>query len=116
MGEIASEIPQAFGHLLVALSQYHAPPSEIAIVGDMEDPGTAELLKVIRARFLPFTTLALRPPGADQSLESAIPLLSGRTMVGEEPTAYVCRNYTCREPVNTPDALEAQLNEVASGR
>lgn len=116
MGEIASEIPQAFGNLLVALSRFLAPPSEVAIVGDPADPATAELLKRIHARFLPFTTLALRRPDAAESIESAIPLLAGRTMVSGEATAYLCRNYSCRAPVTTPDALDEELNEVAPGR
>jgi uncharacterized protein YyaL (SSP411 family) len=28
---------------------------------------------------------------------------------GDRPTAFVCRNFTCREPVASADALAAQL-------
>jgi uncharacterized protein YyaL (SSP411 family) len=34
-----------------------------------------------------------------------IPLLVGRTEVGGEPAAYVCRNFVCERPVTDPDAL-----------
>jgi hypothetical protein len=29
--------------------------------------------------------------------------------VGGAPTAYVCRNFTCRQPVTTADALQREL-------
>jgi uncharacterized protein YyaL (SSP411 family) len=30
--------------------------------------------------------------------------------VGGEPTAYVCRNFTCDAPTTDPDRLRAALN------
>ena len=38
-----------------------------------------------------------------------LPLLEGRTAPEGGARAYVCRNYACMEPVETPEALAAQL-------
>ena len=51
------------------------------------------------------------PPGAvlalgDGSAENGtIPLLAGRGLVDGAPAAYVCRDFTCRLPVTSPDEL-----------
>ncbi len=81
------------------------PPSqEIAIVGDPADAATQALLAEVRKRYLPTTVVALARP--DEA--SMLPLLARRTLVDGKPAAYVCENYTCKLPVNTPEAL-AQL-------
>ncbi len=41
--------------------------------------------------------------------EGDVPLMTGRTLVGGEPAAYVCRSFTCRLPVTTPADLRAEL-------
>ncbi len=33
----------------------------------------------------------------------------GRGLIDGQLTAYVCRNYTCQQPVTTPDELAPQL-------
>jgi hypothetical protein len=38
-----------------------------------------------------------------------IPLLEGRGMANARPTAYVCEQYACQQPVTTPEALAEQL-------
>jgi hypothetical protein len=40
---------------------------------------------------------------------SAVPLLQGRFALGSAPTAFVCRDFACRQPVPEPEALAALL-------
>ena len=40
---------------------------------------------------------------------AGLPLLADRTMIGGQPTAYVCRHFVCKLPVTTLADLEAQL-------
>ena len=52
---------------------------------------------------------ALRLPGAvviaaDGPVDG-IPLLDGRTPLGGEPAAYVCRGFVCERPVTTPEEI-----------
>jgi uncharacterized protein YyaL (SSP411 family) len=44
---------------------------------------------------------------------SAVPLLAGRFRIGGRPTAFVCRQFACRQPVNEPEAVAAMLLEAS---
>ena len=93
--------PHGLAHWLAALDFMLAPPQGLAIVGD--DPGP--LLAVARARFRPNLVVAAGPSGQDLG----IALLEGREAIDGRATAYVCRDFSCEQPVTTPAALAALL-------
>ena len=99
--EAAPRYPTAFGHLLQALDFHLAPTREVALVGDDLGP----LARTVRSRLRPHLVLA----GGPGSVDTAVPLLEGRTPVGGRPAAYVCENFSCRMPVTDPEALEPLL-------
>jgi uncharacterized protein YyaL (SSP411 family) len=49
----------------------------------------------------------------DEESARMVPLLQERTARGGKATAYVCQNYSCRQPVNDPRELALQLEEGA---
>jgi uncharacterized protein YyaL (SSP411 family) len=98
--------PSATAQMLLALELHLSEPREVAIVGDPRDPSTAALRRVVDSSFLPDTVL-LHGPGDTE--EEPLLGLRGKTLVGGRSAAYVCRNFTCREPVTRPEDLEAQL-------
>ncbi|MER6832328.1 thioredoxin domain-containing protein [Streptosporangium sp. NPDC000563] len=83
-------------------------PIEVAIVGPAGDPVTTALHRTALLSPLPGLVLALGDPGSGSG-SGEVPLLGGRGLVGGEPAAYVCRGFTCRMPVTTPEALRAEL-------
>jgi uncharacterized protein YyaL (SSP411 family) len=97
--ELAPRHPQAFGHLLQALDFHLSRTREVALVGDE----TAELERVVRARFRPHLVLA---GGA----ADGVPLLQGREPVDGRAAAYVCENFACKMPVTEPGELERLLS------
>jgi uncharacterized protein YyaL (SSP411 family) len=103
--------PTAFGRALSVLDQSLAPPVELAIVGDRTDPRTAELRAVGLGGFHRNLTVTGRAPG---DAVSGVPVLEDRDMVGQRPTAYLCRGYQCKLPVTDAAALEAQLDQTGS--
>lgn len=107
--EPMARYPTAFGRLLCALDFHLATPREVAIVGRPTALDTVALLRPLRARFRPNTVVALREPGAREAGQPA--LLRDRTSFDGKATAYVCERYTCRQPVTTPEALAAQLDD-----
>lgn len=106
--EVAARHPQAFAHLLQAMDFHFAPVKEVAIVG----PNAGPLERVVRAAFRPHVVLAGSVPlmgGVTPRHAGDVPLLEGRTPVGDRAAAYVCQNFACRRPVTEPEQLEALL-------
>ena len=103
--------PTAFAMWLQAIDLALAPVAEVAIAGDPRDDATRALLAEAAGGYAPNRVVALRRPDAT---ETAIPLLEGRTMTRDRPTAYVCRGFTCRLPATDPEALREQLTEIAT--
>jgi hypothetical protein len=98
---LAARHPNAFGHLLQAMSFFVGPVREVAIVG----PDPEALLEIVRARFRPTVVVA----GGDNG---EVPLLEGRTPVDGQAAAYVCERFVCRRPVTDPADLASALGDV----
>lgn len=97
-----AQYPTGFGCWLGVAWQLLADTLEVAVVGEPADPAARALADVVWEAYRPQVVLAVGQP------ESA-PLLVGRTRLDGRPAAYVCRNFACRLPVATPDALRAEL-------
>jgi uncharacterized protein YyaL (SSP411 family) len=108
--DVAPGHPTFFGQWLVALDLALAAVAEVAVVGSPVDgapldDATQALIAAAREGYRPHQVLAV----SAQPEASAVPLLHGRTLLDGRPTAYVCRNFACRRPVNEPAELAAQL-------
>jgi len=110
MSELMGHYPTAFAQWLCALELASARMIEIAIVSAEDDPGYDRLLAVADAGYHPFRVLAR---SANPAL-SAVPLLRGRFVLGGRSTAFVCRDFACRQPVHEPEAFQALLLEASS--
>jgi uncharacterized protein YyaL (SSP411 family) len=100
----SARYPAAFAQWLNGRYLTVAGIAEIAIIGDQAAPSTGALLDVVRAAYRPASVVALGSGRPGQ-----VPLLVERAMVGGQPTAYVCRDFACRQPVTNPADLAAQL-------
>ncbi len=94
----ATRHPTALGHLLGALDLCDHGATEIAVVGDRPD-----LVRAVTGRYLPNAVLAWGEPYPSPLWESRD---AGTDGTGQ---AYVCRDFACQAPVDTPAALAAQL-------
>jgi uncharacterized protein YyaL (SSP411 family) len=93
----------AFGHLLGAADMATNGAVEVAIAGDRNDKAFHALEHEIATRYVPSLVLA---GGSDAN---GIALLEGRQAQKGKATAYVCRAYSCDEPVSDAAAFAAQL-------
>jgi len=105
VGPYLARYPTAFAQWLVALESVHAGITEVAIVGEPGHPATRSLVRVAERGYHPFRVLAV---GSDAGT-AAVPLLAGRFALDDRPTAFVCRDFACRQPVHEPEALAALL-------
>ncbi len=100
--KLVNEYPAAVGHLLsVGLTGLHGP-KEVAIVGEPDDRRPLEA--VVWESFRPDCVLAAAPGPTEH-----IPLLAGRTAAAGRSRAYVCRDFICELPVDSPEALRTLL-------
>jgi hypothetical protein len=106
--KVAAQYPLAFAHWLTALDFANPSAMEVAILGDYRHPGTQELIRTLWSRYRTDIVAAISgyPPA-----EESPALLQDRPLVNDLPTAYVCRNFVCQRPVNTPQELQSQLDQ-----
>jgi uncharacterized protein YyaL (SSP411 family) len=97
--------PAAFAWWLCALEVAHRGITEVAIVGDPSDEAGRSLVRTADRGFTAFRVVAVsRQPEA-----SDVPLMRDRFALRGRATAFVCRDFACRQPVHEPEALEALL-------
>ncbi len=97
--------PQAFGRALIALSYSLAAVKEIVIIYDLGQSEN-DLIDAVSGNYIPNKILVLSEINGDEEI---LPILEGKELIGDAPTAFVCENYTCQEPVTDKDILLKQL-------
>ena len=89
-----------------ALSARHAGLMQVVLVGDSTAPGWQALGGEVAAAYLPFAIVVPVTPGERQAaLARHLPWIAPMTLRDGRATAYVCRDFTCREPVTDREAL-----------
>ena len=108
-----SDYPQSAPEMMLALLMSVAPLPEVAISGDLRHPLTRALLNPVQHGPLPFSVVAHRPLGvAGVRAAEVIPLLVGREPQNNRPTVYLCVNFVCQQPENSPQRFQASLSKA----
>jgi uncharacterized protein YyaL (SSP411 family) len=102
----------AFGRALCALDFHLSKPLEIALIGSISHDEGDRLTREVWRNYLPNKVVAQSDDSQGGQAET-IPLLRGRIMIDGKPTAYVCQNYTCQQPVSAAAELASQLKRGA---
>ncbi|MFF8635840.1 thioredoxin domain-containing protein [Streptomyces pilosus] len=102
---LGPRVPRFIGWGLAVAEALLDGPREIAVVGPaLDDPATTALHRTALLGTAPGAVVAVGTPESDE-----FPLLADRPLVGGEPVAYVCRNFTCDAPTTDPDRLRSAL-------
>lgn len=102
---LGPRVPRFVGWGLAVAEAALDGPREVAVVGPaLDDPATTALHRAALLGTAPGAVVAAGTPESDE-----FPLLADRPLVGGEPAAYVCRNFTCDMPTTDPDRLSAAL-------
>ena len=109
VAQILPQYPSAFGYWLQAADFFFGPVLEVAVIGKRTQRDI--LLQAIRTRFLPNKVIAVAEE-VDKKLEQTIPLLKGKTTGDNKATLYICKNYSCQEPVSTLAEAEKLLDTL----
>ena len=96
--------PQAFGRVLSTMEFYLNRTKEIVIIGEKGN----ELEREIWREFSPDKIVILsHETNKDYNF---VPFLQDKNMIDNQPTAFVCENFTCQKPVTNVEDLRAQLS------
>ena len=106
VAEVAPRYPTAFARWLSTADFAFSHIQQIAIMGDLDEKGTSELIREVNRGYHPNLVLAASPvpaPAGSPLLLEDRPLLQGL------PTAYVCEGFVCRLPMTSAKELAKQL-------
>jgi uncharacterized protein YyaL (SSP411 family) len=96
-----SQSPRAYTYLLSGLDFALGPSHEVVILGDLDDAGTQELLRVLNNVYLPNSVVIHKPPESKVIAEYADSL----HQIEGKATAYVCSNFVCDLPTNDAEKM-----------
>jgi uncharacterized protein len=102
MAGVLGKHPYGFSHYLCGLDFYLAGATEAAIAGEPADPGTRKMIRSVFAAYCPDKVVAC-------GLDKSVPLLTERIRPGMPVQAFLCRNRTCKPPINDPAALADEI-------
>jgi uncharacterized protein YyaL (SSP411 family) len=110
VAETLKRYPSGFGRALCALDIHLSTPKEIVVARGSSATGSRDLEREIWQRYLPNKVVAAFDP-ADGRAAEILPMLRDRKSLNGLATAYVCENYTCKQPVTDPKQLAEQLDK-----
>jgi uncharacterized protein len=106
IGAAARVIPM----MLAGLSAWYAEHTQIVVVGERGAEDTISLLCEVASHYRPFAVVIPIAPGdPQQALARSLPWVEAMSMRDGRATAYICRDFACREPVTDRESLGAQL-------
>lgn len=119
LAETAASHATAFGYLLQAIHMHLHPGREIVIAtgndSRSETPVNVkeEMLRIWKKRYDPNSMVITLPASSTPSDFSSIPeaenLYGDKTSRDGKTTAYVCQEFACQAPVQSPEAFRKQL-------
>jgi uncharacterized protein YyaL (SSP411 family) len=96
--------------MLCALELALAEPRTVVLAGDPAAEDFRALAAVLSERLGPRHAVLCADGGEGQRwLAQHRPYLAEMKPVNSRATAYVCENFTCQQPVNSPEELRALL-------
>ncbi len=96
--------------MAAALSSHLAGVQQIVIA---EGEGGDSLDRFLAMRYLPFAVQLRVNPALRSALAGSLPFVSAMEPRAGITAVYVCRDFTCRQPVTTVEALEQELGITA---
>ncbi len=104
--------PAGYTQFLLGASWLLEPTRELVIVGSNNSPDTAALLAEVQQKYMPDTTLLLRPTDNPEAIDKLVPFISGMAIVNNKSAAYLCQSFACQKPQTKPEELRKLLRRT----
>lgn len=111
--------PPGYTQMLIALDFYLGSSKEIVIAGSINDERTQRMIDAVREEFLPRSSFIHVDNGKVHTESQDSPEKERETFaevgtykaIDGIPTAYVCADYTCKQPTQSVDELKEFLKQ-----
>ncbi len=104
--------PGGFCQMLNAVDFFSGPSVELVIAGIPCRPDAERMLSAVRKVFLPGKVVVFRPTDhKDPEICQLAAYTQQQRAVNNQATAYLCENFSCRQPVTNPRVLEKELEK-----
>ena len=111
IGAFRSHLGRAVPLMLTALSTYHSGVPQVVVVGDPAAEDTQALFAEVRHLYLPTAVVVPVAPAYRNDLARLLPWTAPMGMREGRATAYVCRDFTCRQPTTSAAELRGHLKD-----
>jgi hypothetical protein len=110
---ILNRMPSGFTQALQALQFLQGGACDIVIAGDRDLPDTQAMIRAVRSVYQPNRTVILKEPGCTD-VETIAPFTADMTAVNGKCAVYICRDFSCEQPLTDPQAVRAALQKSLS--
>jgi len=114
-GRRLEQVGRAVPMMAAALSTYVAGVQQIVIVEGSggHDAIGDDLARAVASTYQPFAIVLRVAPGRQRALAGSLPFIAAMEPVDGHAAVYVCRNFTCRQPATSVEALQQELRPSA---
>lgn len=105
-----SQSPIAYTMMLCVKLFAEEPTKEIVLAGNREETTIRAMIESLNKKYMPFSVVLLNEE--DGKLEHINDFAKSQGKLNNRPTAYICENYHCEQPVNDIEAF----NQLISGK
>ncbi|MDX8412408.1 MAG: thioredoxin domain-containing protein [Mariprofundaceae bacterium] len=104
--------PGAYAHFMMGVDASLGDGVEVVIAGDPRADDTQAMLAALRQRFLPHAVIVLKPAGeAGKEIARLAPFTKYQQPLEGKAAAYVCRNFTCKQPTTNIEEMLLLLSK-----
>ncbi|HML40006.1 MAG TPA: thioredoxin domain-containing protein [Bellilinea sp.] len=97
--------PAGFGYWLQALDFFQGPVQQVAAIWPEDQIIAGNLKRLLNSAYHPRQISA-----ASQAKSAEIsPLFTARPAINNQPTAYICRHFTCQRPLTDLEAIQTVM-------
>ena len=100
-----SRHPASFSMHMNSLDFMLGPSFEIVIAGDRNSPETRRFLDALHGEYLPNKVVILKDKANEAEISRIAPYTQSHGPLDGKPAAYVCSNYECRFPTDSPERM-----------
>ena len=102
-GQYINQYPYAHSTALFVYNYLSNGPKEIVLAANTN---TDPLMDIVKQTYIPCKIIA------SSSTEMSLPILKDKKTVDGKSTIYICKNYTCKEPIISGNDLKAALSSL----